>query len=139
MDCDIFIILKQNFKTAILIICNEPWGLRVPFVVSCCQFLKNIILKTFNKVVLAFLPVESKTNMLYVNIHFTRNLFFGFGIYCSKAVREPVASHPFWASTRTKNVLSILFSRWRLVNDSRNKRLCAFFYASLVLKQLIFI
>ena len=40
-------------------------GLRVPFVVSGCQFLKAIILKTFNEIVLAFLPVESKTNKIY--------------------------------------------------------------------------
>ena len=54
----------------------------VSFVVSCCQFLKAIVLKTFNEIVLAFLPVERKTNILYVNINFTGNLFFGFGRYC---------------------------------------------------------
>ena len=41
-----------------------------------CQFLKAIILKDFNKIVFSFLPVESKTNILYVNINFTGNLFF---------------------------------------------------------------
>ena len=44
---------------------------RVPSVVSCCKFLKPIILKTFNEIVLAFLSVESKINILYVNINFT--------------------------------------------------------------------
>ena len=67
----------------------------VSFVVSCCQFLKAIILKTFNEIVLAFLPVERKTNILYVNINFTGNLFFGFGRYCGKLVPEPTVSHPF--------------------------------------------
>ena len=56
--------------------------LRVPFSVSFCQFSKAIILKTYNEIVLVFLPVESKTNTLYVNINFTGNLFFGFGRYC---------------------------------------------------------
>ena len=67
----------------------------VSFVVSCCQFLKAIILKTFNEIVLAFLPVERKTNILYVNINFTGNLFFGFGRYCGKLVPETTVSHPF--------------------------------------------
>ena len=78
-------------------------------VVSCCQFLKTIILKTFNEIVLAFLPVESKTNMLYVNINFTENLFFGFGRYCGKVFPEPAVSQPFWVPGLTKNVLSIFF------------------------------
>ena len=67
----------------------------VSFVVSCCQFLKAIILKTFNEIVLAFLPVERKTNILYVNINFTGNLFFGFGRHCGKLVPETTVSHPF--------------------------------------------
>ena len=47
------------------------------------------------KIVLAFLLVESKTNMLYVNINFTGNLFFGFGRYCGKVFPKPIVSHPF--------------------------------------------
>ena len=47
------------------------------FLISCFQFLKAIILKTFNEIVKAFELVESKTNMLHVNINFTGNLFFG--------------------------------------------------------------
>ena len=70
-------------------------GVRVPFAVSCCQFLKAIILKIFNEIVLPFLPVESKTNILYVNINLTGNLFFGFGRYGGKVVPEPADSHPF--------------------------------------------
>ena len=36
-------------------------------------------LKNFNEIVLDFLPVESKTNILYVNFNFTGNLPLGFG------------------------------------------------------------
>ena len=54
------------------------------FLVSCSKFLKSVILKTFHEVVLAFLSVESKTNILYVNINFTGNLLLGFGRYCGK-------------------------------------------------------
>ena len=46
-------------------------------VAFCCQFLKNIILKAYNEIVLDFLSVESKTNIFYVNINFTGNFFFG--------------------------------------------------------------
>ena len=49
----------------------------------------------FNEIVLPFLPVESKTNILYVNESFTGNLFSGSGRYCGKEVPEPVDSHPF--------------------------------------------
>ena len=78
-------------------------------IVSCGQFLKAIILKTFNEIVLAFLPVESKTNMLYVNINFTGNLFFGFGRYRGKVVPELAFPYPFLAPAPTKNVLSTFF------------------------------
>ena len=54
-----------------------------------------MMLKTFNEIVLVFLPVERKTNVLYVNINLTGNLFFGFGRYCGKVVPEPAVSHPF--------------------------------------------
>ena len=45
--------------------------------------------------VLAFLSVDSKANILYVNIHFTGNLFFEFGRYCGKVLPEPAALHLF--------------------------------------------
>ena len=58
------------------------------------------MLKTFNEIVLAFLSVKSKANILYVNINFTGNLFFGFGRYCDKEFRGPLfpefsVSHSF--------------------------------------------
>ena len=65
----------------------------MPFVVSCCQFLKAIISKTFNEIVLPFLPVESKANILHVNINFTGNLFLVFGRCCGEVVAEPTDSH----------------------------------------------
>ena len=63
--------------------------------VSCCQFLKAIIFKIFNETVLAFLLVQSKTNVLYVNINFTGNIFFGCGRYCGKVFPEPAVSYTF--------------------------------------------
>ena len=84
-------------------------GLRVPFVVLCCQFLKAIILKTFSEIVLAFLPVESNTNILYVNINFPGNVFFGFGKYCGKVTPEPAVSHRFWAAALTKMFFQYFF------------------------------
>ena len=47
-------------------------------------------LKTFNEIVLDFLPVESKTNILYVNFNFTGNLPLGFGRYCVKYSQNPL-------------------------------------------------
>ena len=41
-----------------------------------------------------FWPIESKTNILHVNMGFAGNLFCGFGRYCGKIVPEP-AVHPF--------------------------------------------
>ena len=76
--------------------------------------------------VLAFLSVESKTNILYVNINFTGNLLLGFGRYCSKVLPEPAVFHLFWAPALTNNVFWIIFSRWLVVNNSRNKRVSAF-------------
>ena len=99
---------------------------KVSFVVSWCQFLKAI-LKTFHEIALAFLPVEIKRNILYVNINLTENLFFVFGKYRrGKVGPEATVSHPFWALALTKNVSSIFLSRWHLVNDSRSKRVSAF-------------
>ena len=40
------------------------------------------------------LPIESKTNILHVNMSFTGNLFSGFGRYCGKIIPE-LAVHPF--------------------------------------------
>ena len=54
----------------------------------CFQFLKAIILKTFNEIGLTFLSVESKANILYVNMNFSGNLLFGFSRYCGKVVQE---------------------------------------------------
>ena len=59
---------------------------------------------------IAFLPVESKTNILSVNINFTENSFFGFHRYCGEVVPEPAVSHPFWVPALTKNVLAIFCS-----------------------------
>ena len=81
---------------------NSYEGLRVPFVVSWCKFLNSVILKTFNEIVLAFLSVESKTNILYVNINFIGNLLLGFGRYYCKMLL-------FWATALTNSVFSIFF------------------------------
>ena len=48
--------------------------------------------------------------------------FFEFGEYCGKVFPEPGVSHTFWAPALTKNVFSIFFLYWLLLNDSRNKR-----------------
>ena len=72
---------------------------------------KSHYLRNLQWIVLAFLPGESKTNILYVDINFTGNLFFGFGRYCGNVVPEPAVSHPFWTPLPTKNVLSVFFSR----------------------------
>ena len=57
--------------------------------------VKSVILKTFNKIVLAFLSVESKTNILYVRMNLTGNLPLGFGRYCDKVLLEPAVFHLF--------------------------------------------
>ena len=82
-------------------------ALGVPFVVSCCKFLKYVILKTFNEIVLAFSSVESKTNILYVNINFTGNLLLGFGRYLRYSTPRTRCFHLFWALALTKNVFSL--------------------------------
>ena len=56
-------------------------------------------MKTFEEIVLAFLPVESKTNIFYVDINFPGNLFVGFGRYCGKVVPEPTVYHPFFSAS----------------------------------------
>ena len=58
---------------------------------------------------MAFLSVESTTYVLYVNIHFTGNLFFGFGRYCGKSFSEPASFHLSWESALAKNAFSIFF------------------------------
>ena len=72
------------------------------------------------------MPLESKTNIVYVKINFTGKLHFGFSRYRGKVVPVPAVSHPFWAPVLTKNVLSIVFSCWHSVIDSRNKTLSEF-------------
>ena len=76
----------------------------------------------FKEITLAYFLVESKKNILYVNINFTGNLYFVFSRYCGNVVPERALSHSFRAPALTKNVLSIFFSCWHLVNNSRNKR-----------------
>ena len=56
---------------------------------------KAAILKTFHEIVLAFLSVKSKTNILDVNINFTGNLLLGFGRYSGKVLPEPAVFHLF--------------------------------------------
>ena len=90
------------------------------------SIFKSHYLINFNEIVLAFLPLESKTNIVYVKINFTVKLLFGFSRYRGKVVPVPAVSHPFWEPVLTKNVLSIFFSCLHSVIDSRNKRLSAF-------------
>ena len=77
----------------------------VRFAVSCCQLLETVI---FNETILALLPVESKANILYVNIYiyFTVNLIFGFGIYCGQVLPEPAALEHL----HSENFILIFFS-----------------------------
>ena len=85
------------------------YGLRVPFAVSCCNFLKSNFLKTFNEIVLAFFLFESKTNILYVNKNFIGNLLLGFGRYWGKVLPEPAVFHLFRAPALTNNFFSNVF------------------------------
>ena len=100
--------------------------IRVPFAVSCCTFLKSVFLQTLNEIVSTSLSIESKTDILYVNMNFTGNLFLGFGRYCDKLYPESAVFHLFWAPALARNVFSVFYSRWLLVNNSRNKRVSAF-------------
>ena len=84
------------------------------------HFLTNLKRIRFN------LSIESKTNILYVNMNFTGNLFLGFGRYCDKLYPESAVFHLFWAPALARNVFSNFFSRWLSVNNSRNKRVSAF-------------
>ena len=64
---------KWLWVQILLLVSNLVAG---PFVFSCCKILKSITLKTCYEIALAFLSVESKTNMLYVNKNFIGQLFF---------------------------------------------------------------
>ena len=86
------------------------------------HFLTNLKWNRFNY----SLSIESKTNILSVNINFTGNLFLGFGRYCDKLYPESAVFHLFWAPALARNVFSVFYSRWLLVNNSRNKRVSAF-------------
>ena len=72
------------------------------------------------------MSVESKTIILYVNINFTGNLFFGFGRYYGKVFPESAVFHLFRAPVYARNDFSIFFFTF-LANSSRNKRESAFF------------
>ena len=86
------------------------------------MFLK--ILKTFNEIVLAFLSVESKINVLYVNINFTRNLLLEFGRYWGKVLTE--ATVFIFLSACTHKCFFNIFFTLTVVNNSRNKTVSAF-------------
>ena len=90
----------------------------------------------FNETVLAFLSVESKTKILYVNINMTGSLLSGFGRHCGKIVPEPAIFHLFWAPVLSNNFFSIFFSRWPVANNSRNKRVSALllYHGDIILK-----
>ena len=69
-------------------------------------------------------PLEVFYKFTLCKYKFYLEFIFWIGRWCRKVVPEPV-SHHFWAPALTKNVLSIFFSRWHLVNDSRKKILSA--------------
>ena len=73
---------------------------------------------------LGFLPVESKKSILYVNINFTGNLFFGFARY--------------WTFPRTNNVLSFFFymltlSKWQYKQKGVRVLICFIGFESTIL------
>ena len=84
-------------------------GIRVPLVVSFCKFLQSGTLKKFNEIILAFLSVERKTNIFFVNIKFMGNFLFEFGRYCGKVLWEPAVFHLFWSPSLTNNVFCNIF------------------------------
>ena len=95
----------------------------------CCLLLpvfKSHYLKNLQWNRFTFFANWKETNMLYVIINFTGNSFLGIGRYCGKVVPEPSDCHLFWTPALRNNVLSITFSLWHLVNDSRNKTVSAF-------------
>ena len=74
------------------------------------HLLEVFKMKSCNEIALAFLSFESKTNILYVNINFTGNLFLGFGRYWGKVLLEPAVFHLFRVPALTNNVFPIFFS-----------------------------
>ena len=64
-------------------------------------------MKTFNEIVIAFLPVESKTSILYLNINFAGNLLLGFGRYRGKVLPKPAVFYLFGAPALAKIVFLI--------------------------------
>ena len=66
-------------------------------------------MKTFNEIVLGFLSVESKANILYVNLNFIGNLLLGFGRYSDEVLPELAVFHLFWAPALKNKVFSIFF------------------------------
>ena len=81
------------------------------------------------------MSVESKTIILYVNINFTGNLFFGFGRYYGKVFPESAVFHLFRAPVYARNDFSIFFFTF-LANSIAvgTKGSPRFFHSSLVLK-----
>ena len=57
---------------------------------------RSLVLKTFNGIVLAFLLVKSKTNILYVNKKFAVRSILGFGRYCGKVLPQPALLFTFF-------------------------------------------
>ena len=57
---------------------------------------RSLVLKTFNGIVLAFLSVKSKTNILYVNKKFAVRSILGFGRYCGKVLPQPALIFTFF-------------------------------------------
>ena len=57
---------------------------------------RSLVLKTFNGIVLAFLLVKSKTNILYVNKKFAVRSILGFGRYCGKVLPQPALFFTFF-------------------------------------------
>ena len=65
------------------------------------------------------------TNILWVNMNFTGNLFFEFARSCGKVFPEPTDSHPF-EHLQSQKMFFNIFLRWLFGNDSSNERVSAF-------------
>ena len=95
--------------------------------VYCRKFLRSNILKIFNEIALAFLSVESKTNILHVNINFTGNLFLGDIVVKNSQNLLPFTVFVFFERLHSQRMFfTIFFSLRLLVNNSRIKRVFAF-------------
>ena len=84
----------------------------VRFAVSCCQLLETVI---FNETILALLPVESKANILYVNIYI---FYCKFDFWIRYILRSSTSrTCCSWALALRKfyfNIFFIMnFSKWR--------------------------